>query len=199
MPTHSERRFRVTDCLLLIAATAVGLGMSRAILSPEMTLPRVWESASKGLQGGWSLLFLAQLTAELMTVSLIPSLGAWTLGCLVLRLMRPRPPWRRCSRQPGGMACLIAMAAVAVSTALSVTARGLSSERYDDEAWLGWQIMIGSIAVGVAIFWCWATLLLSGRWRSEPSWVDRLGRLLGGLWLVVTLIYAYANLSTFYL
>src|SRR4051794_10659016 len=101
MRTGIERRFHVTDCLLLIAATAVGLGVSRAITPAELTLQRVLESASKPANGGWSLLFLAEFSSELINVAVIPSLAAWTLGCLMLRLKKPRPSWRRFTRQPG--------------------------------------------------------------------------------------------------
>jgi hypothetical protein len=29
----------------------------------------------------------------------------------------------------------------------------------------------------------WLMLALSGRWRSEPSWIDRLGRIIGVFWV----------------
>jgi hypothetical protein len=35
-----------------------------------------------------------------------------------------------------------------------------------------------------AVVVAWVILLLSGRWRSEPSWIDRLGRALGVFWIV---------------
>jgi hypothetical protein len=30
----------------------------------------------------------------------------------------------------------------------------------------------------------WITLALTGRWRSERSWIDRAGRLIGVVWLI---------------
>src|SRR5262249_47713197 len=49
--------------------------------------------------------------------------------------------------------------------------------------------------VGAAVLGAWATLLASGRWRCEASWIERLGRVLGCFWimLVLTYIYAYAG------
>jgi len=35
-------------------------------------------------------------------------------------------------------------------------------------------------AVGSA----WLILFVGGRWRAEPGWIDRFGRLLGAVWLV---------------
>ncbi len=35
----------------------------------------------------------------------------------------------------------------------------------------------------VAVSWC--TLVFIGRWRPEPSWVDRWGRALGCTWIIL--------------
>jgi hypothetical protein len=37
----------------------------------------------------------------------------------------------------------------------------------------------------------WLVLALSGRWRPEKSWIDRLGRLIGAMWIVISLLAAY--------
>src|SRR5262245_54032501 len=36
--------------------------------------------------------------------------------------------------------------------------------------------------VGFAVSGAWLTLWLSGRWRPERTWIDRLGRVMGWLW-----------------
>jgi hypothetical protein len=38
---------------------------------------------------------------------------------------------------------------------------------------------------GWAVVVSWLTLALIGRWRPEPSWVDRWGRVLGFTWIVI--------------
>ena len=167
MRTDIQRKFRVADGLILVAATAIGLAASRAITPDELSPRRIWEFATKPPQDGWSPLFIAQFTAELSSTAVIPSLAAWTLACLLLRFTGPRPPWRRFSRQPGGMACLTATAALVLSAAASVTARLTAGQGYNTLAWLGWQIMVGSIQTGGAVFWCWVTMAPSGRWRPE--------------------------------
>jgi hypothetical protein len=198
MRTDVARKFRVIDGLILVAATAVGLAASRASTPDELTFERIWESATKP-RDGWSLLFLAQFSSDLISIAVVPTLATWTLAYLLLRLMRPRPPWRKLSGQPGWMACLIATAAIALTAVVSVIARVTSSETYNHLSWLSWQVMIGSIQTGMAVFWCWATMLLSGRRRPESNWIDRLSRLLGLIWLAVAMVFAYANLTKFYL
>jgi hypothetical protein len=42
-------------------------------------------------------------------------------------------------------------------------------------------------------------MALSDRWRPEPSWLDRLCRLLGWAWLAMALVFAFANITKFYL
>jgi hypothetical protein len=96
---------------------------------------------------------------------------------LLMRLVRPRPHLFDLWRQPGTMAGL----AVAVGS-------GLVS---------GWihHLFIGlnprtvtPIAVGVTVALAWAGLALSRRWEAEPSWIDRMGRLIGVAAIAVGLI-----------
>jgi hypothetical protein len=42
-------------------------------------------------------------------------------------------------------------------------------------------------AVATAIAVTWAILAIGRRWRSEPTWLDRAGRLIGLAWIVVAL------------
>jgi hypothetical protein len=45
-----------------------------------------------------------------------------------------------------------------------------------------------------AVAGAWLVLALAGWWRPEPGWIDRLGRVLGFLWIVPYLVY-HADLS----
>jgi hypothetical protein len=45
-----------------------------------------------------------------------------------------------------------------------------------------------------AVAGAWLILLLAGWWRPEPSWIDRLGRVLGLGWIVLSLSLAGAPL-----
>lgn len=44
---------------------------------------------------------------------------------------------------------------------------------------------------GPAVGAVWLVLASSGRWRPERSWIDRLGRLLGATWIVISLLAAF--------
>jgi len=54
------------------------------------------------------------------------------------------------------------------------------------------MIQRGYAAAGVA--GAWLILMLAGWWRPEPSWIDRLGRVLGLFWVVPYLVY-HADLA----
>jgi hypothetical protein len=191
-----RRRFRLADGLILVAATAVGLAASR-FLAPNLTLRQFSNYVTKPPDGGWSLTSISGSTAELSAFAVIPGLVGWTLACLVLRLCRPRPPWRRLSRQPGTMACLMATVAIGLSVEFGAIEWVMADQRDDAREWLVVQIMAFSPRAGLAVFWCWVTMALSGRWRPEPTWLDRLCRLLGFAWLAMGLVFTYAYRSVF--
>jgi hypothetical protein len=44
-----------------------------------------------------------------------------------------------------------------------------------------------SAPCGCTVAAIWLLLVLSGRWRPERSWIDRLGRLLGVVWIAVAI------------
>ena len=53
---------------------------------------------------------------------------------------------------------------------------------YDAGCW-GIQMAAFSAPCGFTVAAIWLLLGLSGRWRPEKSWIDRLGRLLGVVWI----------------
>jgi hypothetical protein len=40
---------------------------------------------------------------------------------------------------------------------------------------------------GTVIAACWLLLLAVGRWKPEPTWIDRSGRCLGVCWIAIDL------------
>jgi hypothetical protein len=196
MRTDVRRRFGVADGLILVAATAVGLA-ARRWLAPDLTLQQFSEYVTKPPDGRRSLTFILQLTAELSSFAVIPGLVTWTLACLLLRLRRPRPPWRRLSRQPGTLACLIATVAIGLSAAFGALGWVTADQGGGSLGWLVGQNIAVSPRTGAAVFWCWVTMALRGRWRPEPTWLDRLCRLLGFAWLAMALVFTYAYGSVF--
>ena len=41
--------------------------------------------------------------------------------------------------------------------------------------------------VGLAVAAAWLSMLVAGRWRPPTDALDRIGRVVGGLWIVVSL------------
>jgi hypothetical protein len=129
---------------------------------------------------------------------MIPGLAGLSIAVLGLRLRRPRPGLRRLARQPGFVACTAAaivlgirmanLASVAGVITLDSPGSSFWGEIFDD----GMRDSLGSIPsdVGCAVAVAWTIQGLGGRWRPEPSWIDRTGRVLGALW-ITTIPFAY--------
>ena len=49
-------------------------------------------------------------------------------------------------------------------------------------------VVFSPIFVGQSVLVAWMTLIVSRRWRAEPSWVDRFGRAVGVYWIVAGLL-----------
>jgi hypothetical protein len=58
----------------------------------------------------------------------------------------------------------------------------------DSAAWMVGQTT--PLYLGLAVLASWLTLRAGGWWRAEPSWIDRLGRALGVLWIAEAVIWA---------
>jgi hypothetical protein len=187
MSTTPRRRITLFDLMVLTAATAGGLSIvqfgwpGKAIAAGIIT-PPVW-------QGGYpSKAWMVPIADRV--VPFLPCLAAWTGAFLITRLRAPRPRWRRLVLQPGFVA---AVAALSILTAESVLLFGC--------AWIdgrfGWSspqsislfvvngVVLLAHRAGSAVAVAWCTLALSGRWRAEPSWVDRWGRTLGCTWIIL--------------
>ena len=194
----SPRRFLLSDAIVLMTATAVGLAVFKpyyAVTYVYWGPPFGFATRLSGWIGGlWSCLILAS-----------PFAMAWTLAILGLRLGRPRPRWRRLVRQPGFVAGLLAAAVLAfrlcgfatlrwrvgsdpglavwsprvVRPSGCIVAGNLGYLAFDTDHFLGTMAMIG-----FAVASSWMLMVLSGRWRPETSWIDRAGRMLGWFWLV---------------
>jgi hypothetical protein len=98
----TSRKFLLSDAIVLVSATAVGLAVFRpyyATMTPmPWTPPFAFAPPFLGwIEGVWGCLVLAS-----------PFVTAWTLAILGLRLRRPRPRWSRLVRQPGLAAGLMA-------------------------------------------------------------------------------------------
>jgi hypothetical protein len=202
----TPRRFLLSDAIVLVSATAVGLAVVKpyyAAMTPlRWTPPFPFATRFIGwIEGVWVCLILAS-----------PFAAAWTLAVLGLALRRPRARWSRLVRQPGLVAGLMAAfvlvvrlpgfatmcvrvvgnSNLAVRNVTSIGGGGIGRGGgcftglppgylwFDADHFLNTMAMIG-VAVGSS----WILLLLSGRWRAERSWNDRVGRVLGWFWIAI--------------
>jgi hypothetical protein len=106
--------------------------------------------------------------AELLILNL-------TMIFLLIRVRRPRPPAGALIRQPGTVAGLAVIFAL---TFVVGWMHFLYFGRLIDGA-------VTPIAVGGTVAVAWTCLALFRRWEAEPSWVDRMGRILGAAAILV--------------
>jgi hypothetical protein len=158
--SHAEmRRFTTLDAMILIMATAVGLGLARATFEEGIRL----DSA-----GG---------IAALVIFGTTPCAASWSIACLVIRLRRPRPRRRRLVRQAGFQASI----AASVSFALGVLPMYLPVMRSIRMEVA--MVYAPAFVVVPSIVSLWLVQRMGGRWKTERCWVDRLGRVVAIVWL----------------
>ena len=171
------RRFRISDAMILVAATAVACGLLLAIewitegqislrTFPELFTAKLASLSTK------ETIQLALSVSLLATSLALPFAAMWTLAIIPIRLSGPRPRFRRLSRQPG----IIAALAAALALALAAIQVGLV-------IWLGasFYAIVALLAVptypGLAVLIAWMTLLLGRRWaQSRAGLIDWVGR-----------------------
>lgn len=191
-PARPSRRFTMLDALILVVMTAAALGIHRYVGTD------IWERWERQLkrqvQDGMPPRYLWTTRTGWCEVMIAPLalLAAPTL--LSLNLVPPRPPRRRWTTQVGALACMAAM----VAFTFHLTAVGTDSwtryGKYEDPfhfglvEWLEFPLWDAGIAVAAV----WAIMALGGRLRSEPTWIDRSGRLLG-FYLLACVVVAWLS------
>jgi hypothetical protein len=180
---RSERPCTIGDAMILIAAVA----MSAALLTLRIDedecacdyLLDVFESP----QEGWTPVVIADDICS-VTLPLNLCLAPSTFAVLVLRLRHPRPAWRRLGREPGTLATLLGSMSASVM-ALTVTLGVVFAAHPDWAAVI--EIISGMVSSFVAapIAGGWIATAIIGGWRPTSSWLDRTGRFIGVLWIVI--------------
>lgn len=101
-----HRRFTIADGMVLIAASAFGMLLARAVLPGLQSLTAAIRSTLGSGLGPFQIShWWAQELGSCLVVPLM-------LATIALRLRGPRPPWRRVAVQPGFAACLACAASL---------------------------------------------------------------------------------------
>jgi hypothetical protein len=157
-----------------------------AVFFPEVGWSRMREffQASSGDPAGMVILGLLMVAVPLAILG--------TLAGLALGLWPPRPRWRRRLARPGVVACLASAASWPIAGAFMAGYHHVLRET-PWGGWRAWDFDAYALATfgGFAVAAAWATLALNRRWRGEPNWPDRVGRLVGSAWVVMFVLACY--------
>ncbi len=198
MRSPEPRRCTLLDAMALVAATAIGFALARTyslvLVGNELTrfpaVPRV----------------LLTIWAYILATLPVPAM--WSIALFGLSLRRPRPDLRRLVRQPGFVAsgAVTLVCAIRLVGFLTLVVRTLGNRFYMlslsvfdaftvtvpypgpvNVATIHNSAYFAASAFGIstAVAAAWLLLAVSGRWRSEPGWLDRLGRGLGAYWIAI--------------
>ncbi|OJW17058.1 MAG: hypothetical protein BGO49_07885 [Planctomycetales bacterium 71-10] len=176
----SERRFHLSDVVVLVVAAALMLSADRAV-------QWIWVAFS-----GWFADVPSWDVWQTRRMAWSLGLAGSSLPLLALLLMRRSDRARLRDGAPG----LFAHAAVASVVAMRLAgwvAEATLCKLFEDRPRFyqpRWTVEVmdylgddqaRDVAVGVTSGWL--ALMLVGRWNPERAWDDRLGRLLGLVWL----------------
>ena len=181
-----DRPFQVADAMILIAALIFAMAWDRGGLLDPLQRLRALPPGPGGM--AWRLATELAQVVERLT----PYLTVGSLAVLALRLRSPRPGWRRFIGSPGLVAC--AMGALGMVPALLTD---LITNALSGRPWaIAWARTVEDLApgnlaglsavVGMAVLVAWIAMAATRRWRTEPSWIDRLGRFLGAGWIALS-------------
>jgi hypothetical protein len=175
MPVQASRKLTLADAMLLVAAVALGSFLARET-NPNLTsaIAHIKHDPTPGMRQ------LLSIEASLKVV--VPFLAVWTPALLLLRLRQPRPCLKRLARQPGAVASAVATLAIAI-VAVWILSLWAAGSRFMLSSDLAGAFLGYSSEISFAVAGGWSVLAFSGRWRSEPSWIDRTGRATGVAWI----------------
>ena len=173
--------------MVLVAATAVAIAWTR------VTVADILQRSSAGVPPGVRMPWLSYLLW--WPPAAVPPLMAGTIAAVLFRLRPPRPEWPQLARQPGAVACGIAAVTLVIQWVMILIGFGIAQipgmtfRRPASVFPSSWALALGLENTGLAVIGAWLILASDRRWASEPSWIDRAGRLLGACWIGLFLIH----------
>ena len=164
------RALSLADAMIFIIA----LGLRLAIARPAIVL--IADSVRADPRWRFQTLDGAVSLGRMLNIVLLDFLLFLLPAFLIVRLKRPRAALRSMICQPGFAACAAPIAIVLATMPLALLRpSGLARQVIE----IASQVLL----VGAAPL-AWIFLIATRRWNLEPSWIDRLGRILGALCMV---------------
>ena len=166
MRSRVDRRFTILDAMAMMAAIAVGCFLARFTMDKlDMAKYPSWLV----VRGSWAVML--PLT--------------WMLAAL--RTTAPRPRFQT----PGSSACvtvvivsfcmLLFYSHNVIGYLRAAPTRIWSDSRYWSNIAL---YVLTPMPLAASVAAAWSIMALDGRWRPEPTWLDRSGRAVGIYWIL---------------
>lgn len=181
---RSGSRLTVREAMILVAGLAISLWIELDDLLPSI------RTAIDVVAEFPSVRIALYRTAIVLSGPVQPVVAVWTLTILVLALSRCQSRYRQLACQPGFMACgSVALVILIVgplnfaTNRLNLTSGLPLSVR--TQVYLGYALTFDNAECGIAVAAAWLTLLLGGRWRPRPDWIERSGLALGYFWITM--------------
>ena len=183
-----RRPFTILDAMVLVAVAALGVYSIRSNLEYAL--------------GTYTVPFLLARVASTYLWIVFPALEILTMSVAVLGLMHRPRSFRRLTCQPGFVAGAAAVMIVGVGalTNLGYLAAWYRFGPGPPPWWRG-----GSWApdlmyfnnrmsqISSATLVAWTLMAVGGRWRPVPDWLDRLGRVMGAMWIAFIPLYPFLS------
>lgn len=175
MHNRPVRTLRHRDAMILVGATAVGLGWARQIM---MALQEYHFSRNPPEDATeWGTVYTCVAVA-------------WSVTLVVLRFVPPRPSLCRIRRQPGMVACCAVVLALAIGSLCILLNLTIYERRGDGYPWPVMYVL-NPEWISSAVAGAWLAQAMGRRWRPEPCWIDRAGRVLAIGWFAVTALHCW--------
>jgi hypothetical protein len=178
MRPGSCRPLQIADLMILVVATAGALFLVNQLRANDNGAAPVALGVASWIQT-W----------------ITPWLSMMTLAFFVMRLRRPRPPFRLMFRQPGAIAAVLALSNLVYIVILTLGRLAVRGTRGPSIFFptplaqvLSDFFLFSSIHAGPVIAGAWIALRLTGRLRRERGWLDGLGTIVGATWILIVIV-----------